>query len=102
MSEHARSAFFPDRPTHEDFDPLTATLRSMDARAAETGFDITEWMSTIVDPDTLAYVIEHRVGIDAREAKVDLGSHLGEFCRALWLEGFMAGALWESRPKDDR
>lgn len=80
---------FPDRPDHADFWALAAVLQDFDS-AADDGTSFARLASPVIDPESLVYMASQRA---MRAAELTDGVQL----KAAWMDGFMAGALFQKR-----
>lgn len=81
--------FFPDRPTHADFEALITIIQAMDTQAALRDNYFVELLAATVDDNSLIYLASQRIlrlfGPDSLTA-----DQAGRIL-ALYLEGFLLG-----------
>jgi hypothetical protein len=82
---------FPDRPQHPDFHRLMGVVAYLDGEATEGGRDSLQVAGEVVDVDSLVYMALQR----ARRAAALTGLP-EQVLAAVYLDGFVAGARFES------
>lgn len=91
---------FPDRPQHPDFAVLSETVLQHDGKAEDLDFRMLDYIATVVDPDSLRYFIEHRVGRFIETGAPMIGLIGGQpAAEALWLDAFLMGVAYAERKK---
>lgn len=85
---------FPNRPTHPDFWRMSEALIEVDSRAEKgEAVDVVE----NADFDSLIYVAEQRLAMDARQFSVALDPASKNFMLGLYIDAFTLGRGFERR-----
>lgn len=85
---------FPDRPDHRDFWKLSDVVLQHDGLTEDPGFDMRAHIATVLDPDSLQYMMEARV--QRQLAQATHGPLIT--AQALWLDAFFIGVAFARRP----
>jgi hypothetical protein len=90
---------FPDRPDHPDFWKLSNTVLQHDGKVEDPDFDLLTYIATIVDPASLRYFIEQRVGNFVQQAAPMVTLVGAEpAVQSLWMDAFLVGVLYAKQP----
>lgn len=81
---------FPNRPQHEDFWLMAVVMQDLDS-ATDDGANFNRLVAPLVDPESLTYMASQR-GLRASYASPG-GNQV--MLAATWLDGFVAGALFQ-------
>lgn len=81
---------FPNRPDHDDFRLMAEVVRGLDS-AADDGTSFDQLITPLIDPESLAYMASQR-GLRAY-TMLSVGGQV--HLSAAWLDGFVAGALYQ-------
>lgn len=88
---------FPARPDHPDFWKLSDVVLQHDGLTEEPSFDMRSHIATVLDPESLLYLVDQRV-----RRQLERSPH-GPLitAQALWLDAFMVGvAFAQQHPKE--
>jgi hypothetical protein len=91
---------WPDRPDHSDFDILSALIILLTGEIDEAGkdFDLDEWVSHYVDPESLTYLAMHRV---LRALEITSPEQVNEYAEPIFMlaqvyhEAFVVGCRYQ-------
>lgn len=86
---------FPNRPEHADFWLMAEVVQDLDS-AADDGTNFERLVAPIVDPASLAYMASQR----GLRAYTMLSGGGQVRLSAAWLDGFIAGAMYQKRKAD--
>lgn len=84
---------FPDRPDHPDFWKLSDVVLQHDGLTEDADFDIQAHLATVLDPDSLRYMLAARV----KRSHDRSGAPALVQAQAAWLDGFMIGVAYARR-----
>ena len=90
---------FPSRPDNDDFWKLSELVLQQDGKTEDPNFDFDAYIASVVDPASLTYFREQRVGMALQRAAPMLRRPGGQqiVAESIWLDAFMLGVAFGRR-----